>query len=628
MKRRSATADSRIGREEIDVNGEFEEDDMAKHSEAKRTMFHSMMSGACLLIIITVLVFDVLIMSNTWRNEKEELLDTSEQLTLRLQTAISDYVSQMDATMSSINYGLLDDSKEYIYKLLSDAPYESNAEQVKINHYMTHFFAKLGLMQPELSSVYIYINDDKHFYWARSGHLRPGYSPKEKEWMRKTILLDGQTYTHINAISEGSTVEKPVIGFSRKLKNLSNEGINGDSLILFEYDISMIDRIVENCLPNDACQVLLVKDDGDVAYRYGQVDLGEADIDFSVSGTRDGGARFVRLNGGIMCLAEGRQKVLDWRIAVLSDYSEFIQSFWYYLRNSIIIGLGMIILAMIPAYLYVQRLCRDVERLEAAMLQLCGGDFSIRLEPRRRDEIGSLMHCFNDMAERTQHLIQQQYEQALEKREAEYKYLQAQIDPHFIFNALQVISSMAIVNGVESIEAVSNSLARLLSYSLSTDSKVITLEEELKNVKQYMVIQQTRFRDKLNYEVDVDPEILGYKIIKMVLQPIVENAISHGLNPRGGAGTIRIHGIKHRDGCVLMVCDDGIGMDGEQLRQLQRFINGDDDAQMKTRGHGVGLRNIHNRLKLYYGEQYGLKIESTPGVGTTIMVRIAMDAGD
>ena len=101
------------------------------------------------------------------------------------------------------------------------------------------------------------------------------------------------------------------------------------------------------------------------------------------------------------------------------------------------------------------------------------------------------------------------------------------------------------------------------------------------------------------------------------------NAISHGIEPMGGAGTIRIHGFRRENGCVLMVCDDGIGMNAEQLSQLQRFINGEEDTQIQAHGHGVGLRNIHSRLKLYYGEQYGLKIESTPEGGTTVVIQIS-----
>ena len=593
----------------------------------KRMMLRSMMLWVSTLILTTVLFFDVLIMSNTWHNEKAELLQTSEEITQRVQNAVTGYIGQMDATVSSINYDMLDDSKGYVYKLFSGVPYESNAEQVKVNHYMTSFFAKLGLLQPKLVSVYIYVNEGKQFYWARSGHIRRGYSPEGSDWMKRTIELDGQTYTRINYLPEESSLREPVVGFSRKLKNLSNVEINGNAVILFQYSLSMLDDIAANYIARDSGHVLILDEDR-VVYHYGTGSIDLSGVDVGTLAAQGGAARIDRVGDHTVCLAVGSGQVQRWRIAVLSDYRSFIQAFRYYIGHSLLIGLAMILLAMIPAYIYVRRLCEEIERLEAAMLQLCGGDFSIRLESSRRDEIGSLVRSFNEMACKTQRLIQQQYQQELEIREAEYQYLQAQIDPHFIFNALQIISSMAIVNRVESIEAVSNSLARLLSYSISTGSKVITVEEELKNVRQYMVIQQTRFRDRLGYEVDVDPEILPCKIIKMVLQPIVENAISHGIEPEGGVGTIRIHGFRSENGCMLMVCDDGVGMDAEQLAQLKRFINGRDTVRMHGRGHGVGLRNIHNRLKLYYGEQYGLKIESTPGGGTTVVVQISNEGGE
>ena len=594
------------------------------HFRKQRTMFRSMFLFVSALILSTVLIFDVLIMTGSWRTENAKLVETSGRISAKLQTAVTAYMEQTDALLSSMKYDLLDDSRGYVYKLFSAEPYASNAEQIRVNHYLTNFFAKMGLMQSDLETVHIYIGNEKEYYWSRSAHRLPNSGAKDAEWIRNAIELDGQTYTRINYVPEGTTYGRKVIGFSRKLKNLSNIEISSDSVILFEYSISTIDDIVERYVDNASDIVLFINSSGEVVYQYGgQHDITDGSGFLQTLGER----RITRIGGGTYCLASADEDVQGYRIIVLSDYYEFMESFKHYILTSLFLAAGMILLVMIPAYFYVRHLCMEVEKLEDGLRRLCGGDFSIRLESRRQDEIGSLVRSFNDMAGKTQTLIRRQYQQEIEKREAEYKYLQAQVDPHFIFNSLQVISSIAIVKGIESIESVAGSLARILSYSLSSQSKEITIEEELGNVRQYMNIQQVRFRDRITFETDVSPEILHFRIIKMVLQPIVENAISHGLEPRGGSGTIRIHGFKRGNGCLLMVCDDGNGMDSEQLRLLRDFINGDDSTGFRTKGHGVGLRNIHNRLKLYYGEEYGLKIESEPGVGTTVVVQTAFADG-
>ena len=250
----------------------------------------------------------------------------------------------------------------------------------------------------------------------------------------------------------------------------------------------------------------------------------------------------------------------------------------------------------------------------------------------------------NGGSRKTKTLIQEKYEEELEKKEAQFQFLQAQIDPHFIFNTLQIISSMAVVKQLPEIENVSNSLARLIRYSISGEDKLILLKEELKNVKSYLEIQKIRFKNRLTYDMQLECAVDNIYIIKLTLQPIVENAISHGLESMTNSGKIMIRVYWEND-MIIEISDNGLGMTKEELDMLLRRINGEaehstensgeekkinreqQETTMKGKGNHVGLRNINQRLKMYYGEQYKLSIRSEKGRGTVVTVKIPGSRG-
>ena len=220
------------------------------------------------------------------------------------------------------------------------------------------------------------------------------------------------------------------------------------------------------------------------------------------------------------------------------------------------------------------------------------------------------------------------------KKEAQYKFLQAQIDPHFIFNTLQIISSMALVYKTPEIKVVSNSLAEIIRYSISDTQKTIFLKDEIKNVRSYLEIQKIRFKNRLSYEIIMDPDLEDTSIIKLILQPIVENGIVHGLENRKDNGLISIHAFQDSDKVFITIKDNGKGMTNETLDTIMKQINlpmksadmdsvvKETELDTKSKGNHVGLRNINLRLKMYYGDEYGLSISSQENIGTIVTICI------
>ena len=218
-------------------------------------------------------------------------------------------------------------------------------------------------------------------------------------------------------------------------------------------------------------------------------------------------------------------------------------------------------------------------------------------------------------------LMEQNVEEQRQKRKSELKALQAQINPHFLYNTLDSIIWMAEWGKTNEVVLMTSSLVKLLRQSISNQNELVRVEEEVEYTRSYLTIQKMRYKDKLEYEILVDQEVQGKKIPKLVLQPLVENAIYHGIKYKEGKGVVCIEGFKAGTHMVLKVTDDGNGMTKEQLSKIF------EKRETDTRRNGVGVLNVHERIQLYYGKEYGLKFSSEEGLGTTVEVHIPWEEG-
>ena len=227
-------------------------------------------------------------------------------------------------------------------------------------------------------------------------------------------------------------------------------------------------------------------------------------------------------------------------------------------------------------------------------------------------ELQTLDSGFDEMAGRINALIARQIEDQRSLHRAELELMQAQINPHFLYNTLDSIVILAENHREEDVVNMVTSLSSLFRISLSRGRDIISLADERNHVASYLEIQQIRYSDILNYEIDIPEALLDCRVPKLVLQPLVENALYHGIKNRRGVGTIRITGEPvGEDDLLLKVIDNGAGLDAEQLKALQNGVYQD-------RHTGLGLVNVHKRIRLYCGERYGLSFESEKGVGTTV----------
>lgn len=264
-------------------------------------------------------------------------------------------------------------------------------------------------------------------------------------------------------------------------------------------------------------------------------------------------------------------------------------------------------------------------RLKDNLSRVRQGDFKVRVPVETGDELGDMGKAFNDMTEEIDRLVNQVYTIQLKEKETAIAALQAQINPHFLYNTLDMIKSMAELYGAYEVGEVIVALSGVFRYATRTESFIVTVCEELDNLQNYMKIVNARFGGKIRYTVEVPQPLMKERIVKVCLQPLVENAIAHGLG-RGGKGRAIGIRLKKEEGMIVAeVKDDGVGISGQRLGELVRQL------ALPARGYegpgagSVGIKNIHDRIRLYYGSGYGVSISSAEGEGTTVTVRYPCD---
>lgn len=271
-------------------------------------------------------------------------------------------------------------------------------------------------------------------------------------------------------------------------------------------------------------------------------------------------------------------------------------------------------------YWYSKDFSSRVELLVRKFRRAETGDLSVSEEIGGSDEIAVLDQQFNRMLGKLDQLIKTSYVQKLENKEAQLKNLQLQINPHFLYNTLETISSIAAVKQVFVVCDICGKLGEIFRYSLGKDyGEMVPLEQEMKHIKNYMFIQEIRHGNRLQVFYNIDVDAAHVYIPRFILQPIVENAISHGLGNLTSVGTLEISAFEKNDRLYIQIEDDGEGMDQEKVAEIVRFINTAKPVEGKK---NIGIRNVNQRIKLACGEQYGIIIESTPHQGSRFTIQL------
>ena len=295
------------------------------------------------------------------------------------------------------------------------------------------------------------------------------------------------------------------------------------------------------------------------------------------------------------------------------EYQKFFETLIVFSMIAFVAVFGLTVLL---SYYIPRSITKPLRKLNEMTQQVAAGNLSVRSDVETGDEVGVLSDSMNTMIDKINELLEQVTTEQMRLRKAEFELLQSQINPHFLYNTLDAIIWLAEAGEQKKVVRMVRSLSEFFRTSLNRGKDIIHITEELQHVRSYLEIQQVRYQDILNYEIDVPEELGIYMIPKITIQPLVENALYHGIKNKRGSGKIILRGRKEENRLILEVEDDGIGISKERLWQVKDGIQ----RKILTGKDIYGLYNVNERIRLNFGEEYGIDIQSTYGEGTLVQV--------
>ena len=420
------------------------------------------------------------------------------------------------------------------------------------------------------------------------------------------------TSSHVQHIISG---ERPwVITLSRGIRSGEKEGV-----FFIDLNYSAISELCDQSTVGTKGYAFILDAKGNIVYHPQQQQLYnelqtenislimDTDEDTVLTGTGNDGKLY----------SISRSEKTGWTVVDCTNVKELLSKSRQAQSVYVLTAIILVIVALLFSRFMARSITLPIQKLRDSMKKVQEGDFSVSdVVVDSKNEIGSLTKSFDVMTHRIHELMEQNVHEQEEKRKSELKALQSQINPHFLYNALDSIIWMAEGKKNEEVVLMTASLARLLRQSISNEDEVVPIANEVEYARGYLTIQKMRYKDKLEFQIEVDSSILYIPLIKLVLQPIIENAIYHGLKYKESKGLLIVKGFMKDGNAVLQVIDDGVGMDEETLAHIY------DKHKVNYHSNGVGVYNVQKRLKLYYGEDYGITYTSELGKGTTATITI------
>lgn len=433
---------------------------------------------------------------------------------------------------------------------------------------------------------------------------------------RKIHIIPNQKVEHTN-----KNLYSGVISVGMAIFKLSTNDICG--VIIVDVDRAVIEEIFNNINIGRTGNIWIVSNNGDVIFEprtQTEENMLESKTIKTIIESMNIKGNFVENVGNEKeFVVYNTINTTGWKIIGKVKMNEIVSSA-HDIRNITIFAIVLsIIFVLILNFFITEKLTYPIRNLKNKMKIAESGNFEVYAECKNRDEIADLSFSFNVMIKKIKELMEKSILEHENSRKSELKALQAQINPHFLYNTLDSIVWAAEVNKNDQVVELTKALSSFFRTVLSKGKEWITLKDEVEHIRSYLKILKMRYRDILEYEINFSEDILCYNILKLTLQPIVENAIYHGIKNKRAQGLITISGkVTDVKMLLLEVVDNGLGMTEERLQEVIEDVNDSFTDDLKTSGYG--LKNVNQRIKLYYGKQYGLSIESEYTKGTKISI--------
>ncbi|MEW4414031.1 sensor histidine kinase [Clostridium sp. AN503] len=540
----------------------------------------------------------------------------SSQLTATIQEENQAMISQVNRSVDSYLRTIMKLSDSLYYGVVKNA--DLSAEPVT-----NEFTLLYDNNKDYISNIALLSKEGELLEAVPAARLKTGFDVTGEEWFNNTLKRTDNLHfstPHVQYIFDTNENQyRWVITLSRAVE--ITQGTSTDQgVLLLDISYGSLQQLLDNINLGNGGYLYMISSGGDLIYhpQMQLIDAGQVEENIDVAASyRDGNYREV-YQGEKRDITVKSVGYTGWKIIGVTPEKGFsLNNLKTKLFMVFIIAFFLFILVVINAYIS-SRITTPIQELEKSVNALEAGELDTEVYMGGSYEIRHLGRSIGDMARRIQVLMEDIVAEHESKRKSEFDTLQSQINPHFLYNTLDIIVWM--IENEQKNEAVKvvTALARFFRISLSKGKSIIPVRDELEHVRNYLMIQQMRFKNKFSYKIDSEPDTMNLASLKLMLQPLVENAIYHGMEFMDGDGEIEVHAYLENGDLWFTVRDNGLGMTKEQVDSLLT-----ENAHVSSRrGSGIGVKNVNERIRLYFGEHYGLTIESEPDEGTTIRIHL------
>lgn len=409
-----------------------------------------------------------------------------------------------------------------------------------------------------------------------------------------------------------------VISLSRAVE-VTNEGKATQALLLINLNYMYFEEIFSNVNLGNGGYVYLTNDRGDIIWHPKQNEIysGRFKEDNKYAATLKDGITVENVSGKNLTLNVRTIGYTGWKLVGVTPSAALgVDGIKFRFFVLFVADLFLFLLAMINAFIS-DKISNPIKSLDGSVREIESGNLDVEIVPSGSYEVEHLGKSIKNMLGRIKVLMSDLVEEHNAKRKSEFDTLQSQINPHFLYNTLDIIVWMIENENSDKAVSIVTALAKFFRISLSKGKNIITVKDEVEHVRNYLMIQNMRFKNRFEYSIDVDEEVLSYSSLKLMLQPLVENAIYHGMEFMDGDGEIDVKVFKEDDSLYFTITDNGLGMSEDMVETLLSK-----DFVPSKKGSGIGVKNVNERIKLYFGSEYGLKVESEPDEGTKITIHL------
>jgi len=485
---------------------------------------------------------------------------------------------------------------------------------------------------PHLDSIYLLGEHGR--YILENNYVAPYYEidqPRELYDSYMAIIGGDKRMRILNTALRPDS-ERRVITLVRPLRGYSSFDYNG--VLAMEINVAELSTLWEKIDLGNGGYFFIVDSDNRYIFHPDNAEFGQP-ISARISDSLQGGAdTFIVTDesGARHMFVWADSPYSRWKL-VVSVPMEELRLPATVVRNVVMaVGVFALVLGLWMAYRFAQSINKPIQILKEGMRQTERGNWRMIQGLTRKDEIGSLTLSYNKMVKRLSEMIDKVYKSELERQRAEYQALQLQINPHFLYNTLETINCYAVIEDSREIREIVDAMAFMLRYALHTNLHEITIANELNHIRNYLIILNHRLEREFEIDVDIPPELLLEKMVRFTLQPLVENAFEHGFRKRiAEQHRIRIHAWTAEDDLLMTIEDNGAGISADRLAEIRSSLLSNRLSGKMPQGRlgdSIGLLNVHRRIQMAFGEQYGLSIDGEPGKGTRVTIRMRREGRD